>query len=326
MNAKIDSIGVYVPENKIDNTYFEKILDTSHEWISSRTGINTRYFANENEYTSDLSMKAIENLVENYDKDLSDVDFIIVATSTPDQVMPSTASQIQYRLGIKNAGCLDLSAACAGFTYGVILAKGLIATSAYKKVLVIGAETLSKVCDYTDRATCILFGDGAGAVLVEASESNHLYKPLTATDGAHGKDLYLSQQPAPVSGEVIDSNGKVHQTGRVVFKWAVGTLTQKLEELATLNNTTFEAIDWLIPHSANIRILEAVCSNLDIPTDKCLESVRNFGNTSAASIPLAWHSGIESGKIKLNDELLLAGFGGGLTFSGICLNNQIEKK
>lgn len=326
MNATINAIGTYVPERKIDNAFFEQYLDTNDEWIKSRTGIQTRYFAAENEYVSDLSVKAVENMMSRFNKTVDDVDFIIVATSTPDQMMPNVASQVQTRLGIRNAGCIDLTAACAGFAYGIIMAKGLIAAETHKKVLVIGAETISKVLDLEDRTTCILFGDGAGAVLVEASEENHLFKPLATTDGAFGKDLYISHQPAPICSEAVLSNGNIHQNGRTVFKWAVSTLTEKLPELAKINKFDLSDIDWMIPHSANIRILEAVCEAIGYPVEKCLESVRNFGNTSAATIPLAWDQGIKNGSIKVDDKILIAGFGGGLTVAGLCLINKIDNK
>ncbi|MBF0647350.1 ketoacyl-ACP synthase III [Dysgonomonas sp. GY75] len=326
MNAIINSIGIYVPEKPIDNHYFESIIDTTDEWITTRTGISQRFYAAENEYTSDLCIKAVQNLASKYNKDLSDIDFIIVATTSGEQVMPSMASQVQTRLNIPNAGCIDVYAACAGFVYGIILAKGLIAAGTHKKVLVIGAETLSKITDFTDRTSCILFGDGAGAVIVEASGENHIFDALTETDGSHGKDLYLAHQNVPINGEPVIPDRNLHQNGKVVFKWAVSTLVGKIQELTSRNHLKLEDIDWLIPHSANIRILESVCSGLNIPMDKCLESIRNYGNTSAASIPIAWYNGIESGKVKLDDNLLLIGFGGGLTCAGICLQNKIEKK
>jgi 3-oxoacyl-[acyl-carrier-protein] synthase-3 len=240
-------------------------------------------------------------------------------------VLPSIASQVQTQLGITSAGCIDIYAACAGFTYGVILAKGLVAGGTHKKILVIGAETLSKACDMTDRTTCILFGDAAGAVLVEASEENSLFGALTHTDGAHGKDLYIAHQAAPINGELPEANRMIHQTGRVVFKWAVNSLIKKIAELAELNKISLDDLDWLIPHSANKRILEAVCEGLDFPVDKCLESIHDYGNTSSASIPLAWYNGVKSGKIKVGDKVLLAGFGGGLTYSGIYIHNQIPR-
>ncbi len=324
MNAIIRSIGIYTPQRMIDNAYFEKIVDTTDEWIRTRTGIVQRFYADENEYTSDLCIQAVKNLSEKYHTDLKTIDFIIVATSTPDQAFPNTASRIQAAFEIPHAGCLDISGACAGFVYGIILAKGLIAANSHKKILVIGAETLSKITDFTDRTSCILFGDGAGAVIVEASEENYVFDSLSETDGSLGKELYISSQGALINGIEVIADNKLHQNGRAVFKWAVTTLVKKIRELADKNHFKLDDIDWFIPHSANIRILEAICEGLDIPMERCLESIRNYGNTSAASIPLAWYSGIQSGKVKMNDKLLLIGFGGGLTFAGICLQNKIE--
>ena len=325
MESTIESIGIYIPEREISNQYFEKIIDTSDEWIKSRTGITKRYFSNENEYTSDLCVKAVKNLQKNYNKEINDVDFIIVATSTPDQPFPSVASQLQSRLNIPRAGSLDVSAGCAGFVYGIILAQGLIATGSYKKVLVVGAETLSKITNFTDRTTCILFGDGAGAVLVEASEKKYLLGSTATTDGFYGKELYKSNTGAPINSENIISDGMIHQNGRTVFKWAVFTLPVEINALLAKNKLSLADIDWMIPHSANIRILENVCEELNYPAEKCLQSVTDYGNTSAASVPIAWYNGIMDGKLKSGDLLLLAGFGSGLTFSGICLQNRIEK-
>lgn len=326
MNATITSIGMYAPETRIDNSSLEEIIETTDEWIRQRTGIQSRRHAKEDEYTSDLCIKAVENMVEYNEIDISDVDFIIVATSTPDQVIPSIASQVQSRLHIKNAGCLDISAACAGFVYGIILAKGLIASGAYKKVLIIGAETLSKVTNFKDRTSCILFGDGAGAIIVEASAENYIFQGMTATDGAYGQDLYLSNQAANINKEKIIADNKIHQNGRAVFKWAISTLVEKTKNLVELNHRKLEDIDWLIPHSANLRILEAACEGLDFPIEKCLESIREYGNTSAASIPIAWYNGLKSGKVKIDDIIILAGFGGGLTYASICIQNKIVLK
>ena len=190
MNAIIESIGIYHPVQKVYNDFFEKRLETSDQWIRERTGIESRFFCSPDEYTSDMCVQAAKNLSETYHKDLSDVDFIIVATTTPDQVVPNVASQIQDRLNISQAGAVDLSSACAGFCNGLILAKGLIAAGTHRKILVFGADALSKVTDFADRTTCILFGDAAGVVLVERSEENTLLEPLTGTHGEFGKDLY----------------------------------------------------------------------------------------------------------------------------------------
>lgn len=324
MSATIKSIGIYHPEKEITNSFFEEYLNTSDKWIRERTGIIKRYFTREDEYTSDLCVNAVKALQRNHDYNLAEIDFIIVATSTPDQIIPNVASRVQAELEIPQAGCIDVSAACGGFVYGLILAKGLIAAGTHKKVLIIGAETMSKIIDMKDRNSCILFGDGAGAVIMEANEENHVFKTLTATDGNNGKELFMSNLSGVVSGEQILHDRQMHQNGRAVFKWAVSTLEHKIPELLEQNGWTLQDVDYFIPHSANIRILESVSQRLDIPMEKCIESIRNFGNTSAASIPLAWHEGILSGKIKPGDNLLLIGFGGGLTSAGICLKNNIS--
>lgn len=324
MSATIKSIGIYHPEKEITNSFFEEYLNTSDKWIRERTGIIKRYFTREDEYTSDLCVNAVKALQRNHDYNLAEIDFIIVATSTPDQIIPNVASRVQAQLEIPQAGCIDVSAACGGFVYGLILAKGLIAAGTHKKVLIIGAETMSKIIDMKDRNSCILFGDGAGAVIMEANEENHVFKTLTATDGSNGKELFMSNLSGVVSGEQILHDQQMHQNGRAVFKWAVSTLEHKIPELLEQNGWTLQDVDYFIPHSANIRILESVSQRLDIPMEKCIESIRNFGNTSAASIPLAWHEGILSGKIKPGDNLLLIGFGGGLTSAGICLKNNIS--
>ncbi|MDB5154213.1 MAG: ketoacyl-ACP synthase [Mucilaginibacter sp.] len=318
MNSKITAIGVYAPSKRITNEYFEKIIETNNEWIISRTGIKERRFAEPDEYTSDMCVKAVQNLLaENPGITLEGVDFILVGTTTADQVMPSMASQVQNYFNLPNTGCLDIMAACAGFVYGVILAKGLIAAGTHKKILVLGAETLSKFTDYTDRTSCILFGDGAGVALIEPSEESKIFNGVTGSDGSHGKDLYLSQHASVVNGEQIEPNGKIHQNGKVVFKWAVRTMSQKVRELLAVNHLELDHLDWVILHSANLRIIEAVASELNYPMDKMLTSIECFGNTSSASIPLSWDLASKAGKIKPGNKILLLGFGGGLTYAGV---------
>ncbi len=318
MDSKITAIAVYAPSKKITNAYFEQIIETNDEWIISRTGIRERRFAEKDEYTSNLCISAVENLlVENKDISLEGVDFIIVSTTTADQVMPSMASQVQNAFKIPNAGCIDIMAACAGFVYGLTIAKGLIAAGTHKKVLVFGAETLSKFTDYTDRTSCILFGDGAGVALVEPSDHPQLLNAVTGSDGSHGKDLYLSQHRTEVNGEPIEANGKIHQNGKVVFKWAIQTVSAKIKELLAKNDMTLDDLDWVILHSANMRIIEGVAGEINYPLEKMLCSIEYFGNTSSASIPLAYDIARKDGKIKPGNKILMLGFGGGLTFSGI---------
>lgn len=319
MQAKITAIGTHVPERIIDNHFFESLVETTDEWIQSRTGITTRRFAAENEFTSHLCVGAAKNLAENSGKDLSDVDFVLVATVTPDQTMPSVASQVQDKLGLKNCGAVDISAACAGFSYGIIMASGLIAAGSHRKILVFGGETLSKVTNFEDRTSCILFGDGAGAVLIEAAENSNLLASLTGSAGDLGKELYLSDRRKQVNGQDIITDNKIHQNGKAVFKWAVTTVAEKMRELPARAGLSLADIDWFVPHSANLRIIEALCREADFPLEKTLESITLFGNTSSASIPLALHRGLKEGRVKNGDRILCIGFGGGLVYAGVVI-------
>jgi 3-oxoacyl-[acyl-carrier-protein] synthase-3 len=318
IHAKITVLSSYVPEQVITNKWFEDKIETQEEWIVSRTGISERRFAAEDQFTSDLCIKAVENMFrENPTALIKEVDFIIVATTTADQVMPSMASRVQNYFGIPNTGCVDLMAACAGFVYGILLAKGLIASGSHKKILVIGAETLSKFTDFSDRTSCILFGDAAGAALIEPADKPGIGCSIAGTDGSHGKDLYLSQHNQRIDGEEMAANGKIHQNGRVVYKWAVQNMGQKIMELLAVNNLKLGDLDWIILHSANLRIIEAVALSINYPMAQMLTSIERFGNTSSASIPLAWDLAAKAGKVKKGDKALLLGFGGGLTYAGV---------
>jgi 3-oxoacyl-[acyl-carrier-protein] synthase-3 len=320
--ARITAFGTYVPETILDNKYFETIVDTNDEWIVSRTGIHTRHVTAKNEFTSDMAVKAVRNLQERSGKAIDDVDYILVATTTPDQPMPNVASRVQHKLGIRNAGCNDVYAACAGFVYCLQLGTGLIATGAYKKILVVGAEALSKATDYADRTTCLLFGDAAGVVLLEPG-GNDFLAFNSGTSGEYGQDLYLSHKKDSINGVAINPNGKIVQNGRSVFKWAVTNIPIKIRELLQKANMSLEDLDFLIPHSANLRILEAIANELKYPMDKIPESISEFGNTSSASIPLAIDKAMKAGRIKKGQKLLIIGFGGGLTFAGAILNWEI---
>ncbi|MCB0529737.1 MAG: ketoacyl-ACP synthase III [Saprospiraceae bacterium] len=315
-NARITAIGMSVPENAVDNKYFENIIDTTDEWIVSRTGIRTRYHAGPDVFTSDLCVNACRDLASRYQVALDDVDMIIVSTVTPDQPMPSMACRVQYKLDLKFAGAIDVYAACAGFSYGIVMAKGLIAAGTHRKVLVIGAETLSRITDFTDRTSCMLFGDGAGAVLIEASEENGIGACVTGANGEGGIDLYLSGFADQIDGQPITTSRKIVQNGRKVFKWAVTKMSEQMPVLAEKNGLSLDQIDWFVPHSANLRIIEAICNETGFPFEKTLESIVNFGNTSSASIPLALYSGVQSGKVKRGDRIMLLGFGGGLAYAG----------
>lgn len=321
--SQITAFGTYVPERIVDNHYFEEFIDTNDEWIISRTGIKTRRFSKDGEYTSDLAVKAVNDLVESSGKDISDVDFIIVCTTSPDQPMPNSASRVQYKLGIQNCGCNDVYAACAGFVYGLQIAHGFVNSGIYKKVLVIGSETLTKIMDLEDRTSCILFGDAAGAALIEPGDSEHFIAFNSGTNGDLGHDLYLSHKKNSINGVGINPHGKIVQNGRSVFKWAVGNIPKKIRELVEKAGMTLDDIDYIVPHSANLRIIEAIVKDLDYPMERVPESVTEFGNTSSASIPLAIAKSKRNGGIKKGDTVLMIGFGGGLTFAGAIVKWEI---
>ncbi|MEO6760276.1 MAG: ketoacyl-ACP synthase III, partial [Saprospiraceae bacterium] len=297
-NAHLSAIGMAVPAKVINNEFFETLIETTDEWIVSRTGIQTRYHTEVDEFTSSLCIRAVEDLAAHYAGTLDDVDMIIVSTVTPDQPMPSMACRVQFLLKMPLAGAFDLSAACAGFSYGVVLAKGLIAAGTHRKVLVIGGETLSKVTDFEDRSSCFLFGDGAGAVLIEAAEVGNIGACVTGANGEGGSDLYMSGLAELLDGQPIKRNRTIVQNGRKVFKWAVNTVSAQIRILVEKNNLRLDQIDWLVPHSANLRILEAICKDLDFPMTKVLESIVDFGNTSSATIPIALCMAVRSGKVK----------------------------
>ncbi|WP_207421495.1 ketoacyl-ACP synthase III [Desertivirga brevis] len=318
MQSRIAAISAYVPEKVVPNSYFETIVDTSDEWIQTRTGVIERRFTAEGEYTTHLCFKALRNLIQtNPGISVADVDFIIVATSTPDHSVPSVASQVQNEFDIPNCGTLDVASACAGFVYGLILAKGLVAAGTHKKILVFGAENLSRYTDFTNRNLCILFGDAAGVALVEGAEENKIFNSISGTDGSMGKELYRSSLSTLINNVPIIADARTHQNGRIVFKWVVQTISENLLRLAEKNNLTINEVDWIILHSANLRIIEAISKNINYPLERMPQSIQYHGNTSSASIPLAWHLAIKDGRIKTGDKILLMGFGGGMTFAGL---------
>ncbi|GIO33323.1 MULTISPECIES: ketoacyl-ACP synthase III [Paenibacillus] len=316
--AAITAIGTYVPDKRLTNADLEKLVETSDEWIVQRTGMRERRISAEQEFTSDLCIRAVDDLIRTYGKHVEDVDLIIVATTTPDYPFPSVACLIQEHFNIQSTGAFDLNATCAGFAYGLHVANGLISAGLHRKVLVVGGETLSKVTDYTDRTTCILFGDGAGAVLVEADETNPGFiASIQGTDGSGGMHLYRAGMANALHGLPLAGAGNIVQNGREVYKWAVRTVTAGIEELLPRAGMTIADIDWFVPHSVNLRMIESICEKTGIPIDKTLYSVEYMGNTSAASIPLSLGLGVREEKLKYGDTLLLYGFGGGLTHAGL---------
>ncbi|WP_054954633.1 ketoacyl-ACP synthase III [Paenibacillus dakarensis] len=317
--SKISGIGTYVPDRILTNADLEKMVDTNDEWIVQRTGMRERRIAAADEYVSDLAAEAVKDLERRYQVGVKDCDMILVATSTPEYAFPGTASMVQAKLGIQDTGTLDLGAACAGFVYAMQVADGLVRSGLYRKVLVIGAETLSKITDYTDRTTCVLFGDGAGAVVVERdTEQQAFIASISGTLGESGQHLYKTNLSEQMNGTEL-KKGCIVQNGREVYKWAVRNVPLGAQELLLKAALSPEQIDWFVPHSANLRMIEAICQRGPIPMERTLTSVEYRGNTSAASIPLALQLAVDDGRLKSGDTLMLYGFGGGLTYAGTIL-------
>ncbi len=316
--------GSYLPEKVLTNFDFEKMVDTSNEWIVSRTGIETRHVAHEEQATSDLSAEAAKRAMEAAGITAEDLDLIIVGTITPDHAFPSTACLVQDLIGAKNAAAFDLSAACSGFLYGVNVAKQFIATGAYNNVLVIGAETMSRILDYKDRNTCVLFGDGAGAVVLGPVEDGKgILAMELGADGTGGKFLLQpaggSRKPATIQS-VEERLHYVRMEGSEVFKFAVRAMGGSSARAVDQAGLTLDDISFLVPHQANLRIISAAAKRLKLPLDKVQVNLNRFGNMSAASIPVALDEAVRNGKINEGDNIVLVGFGGGLTWGSCVIN------
>jgi 3-oxoacyl-[acyl-carrier-protein] synthase III len=310
-----------VPSRVLTNDELAKLVETNDEWIIRRTGIRERRVSAPDEYTSDLCLAAARDLFARSETAPEDVDLVIVSTTTPDYAFPGVACVLQDRLGMRRAGAVDLQATCAGFAYGLHIANGLVTAGIHDRILVVAGETLTKVTDYTDRSTCILFGDGAGAALVESAQPTRIHASVVGADGAGGPHLYrtgLSTRIAGPAGAEL-APGLIRQNGREVYRWAVETVSAGVCRLMQNAGVAPDAIAWFIPHSANIRITEAVCERTGIPIARTLSSIECFGNTSAATIPLALAGGIASGQLRQGDTVILYGFGGGLVHAGLLL-------
>jgi 3-oxoacyl-[acyl-carrier-protein] synthase III len=306
MNAGILGVGRCLPEKILTNHELEKIVDTNDEWIRTRTGIEERRIADDDTDTSDLAYEAAVKALENAQISAEEIGLILVATVTPDHPFPSVSCMLQERLGAKNAAAMDVSAACAGFMYGVITAKQFIESDSYKYVLVVGVEKLSKVTDWSDRNTAVLFGDGAGAVVMgRVSEGRGILSFELGADGTGAKHLYQD--------EFIIMNG------REVFKFAVRQMAESSVHVIEKAGLQKEDVDFLIPHQANIRIMEASRQRLGLPEEKMSKTIKKYGNTSSSSIPIAIAEELEAGKIKDDDVIVMVGFGGGLTWGAICM-------
>lgn len=309
MNAGIIGIGKYVPEKVVTNFDLEKIMDTSDEWIRTRTGIEERHFAADDQETSDLAVAAAKEAIAKAGITPEEIGLILVATVTQDQTFPSVACMVQEQLGAVNAAAMDQAAACAGFIYSLVTAKHFVEqANAYKYVLVVGVEKLSKVIDWNDRNTAVLFGDGASAAIVgPVSEGRGILSFELGADGTGGKNLYLTKQDT------------IAMNGREVFKFAVRQMGESAVNVLDKAGLTKEDVDFLVPHQANIRIMESARERLELPPEKMSKTIHKYGNTSAASIGISLVDELEAGKIKEDDLLVLVGFGGGLTWGAVAM-------
>ncbi|MDE0750657.1 MAG: ketoacyl-ACP synthase III [Planktomarina sp.] len=310
--AVVESVGHYLPKRVVENSEFEATLDTNDYWIQSRTGIERRHFAAENETTSDMGIKAAQAALENADCKIDDVDAIILATSTADLTFPSAATMVQNGLGMRHGFAFDVQAVCAGFLYALTTANSMIASGQANRILVIGSETFSKLMDWTDRGTCVLFGDGAGAVLISAQEDETSNRGILATtlrsDGRYKDILYVD------GGVSLQTTGHLRMEGKEVFRHAVEKLSTTALEAIDQAGLTTDDVDWIVPHQANKRILEGMSKRLRVPMDRVVMTVNNHGNTSAASIPLAMAIAVQDKRIKQGDIVVTGAIGGGLAW------------
>ncbi|WP_070988616.1 beta-ketoacyl-ACP synthase III [Halofilum ochraceum] len=312
--ARITGTGSDLPEKVLTNADLEAMVDTNDQWIRERTGIRQRHIVAPDEATADLAERAARRALEAADRRVGDIDLIIVATTTPDRVFPSTACLLQQRLGIHGCAAFDLQAVCTGFVYALGVADKFIRCGSARCALVIGAETMSRIIDWTDRSTCVLFGDGAGAVVLEASDEPGVHSSHLHADGHYSHLLHVPKGVATAPGEVAAARTFVEMKGNEVFRVATNTLGRIVDETLAANGLNKSDIDWLVPHQANIRIIEATARKLKMSLDHVIITVDRHGNTSAASVPLALDQGVRDGRIKRGDMLLLEAFGGGFTW------------
>ena len=319
--SRITGTGSYLPPNRLTNAQLAADLatrgvETSDEWIVERTGIRARHFAAPDVTSSDLGLEAAKRAIEAAGLKAADIDLIIVATSTPDMVFPSVACILQHKLGIAGCPAFDLQAVCSGFVYALTVADAMIKSGAASKALVVGAEVFSRILDFSDRTTCVLFGDGAGAVVLEASETPGILASDLHADGKHVGILCV---PGHVSGGQVLGSPLLTMDGKAVFKLAVGMLESAARAALAKAELTEADIDWLIPHQANLRIMHSTAKKLKLPLEKLIVTVDQHGNTSAASIPLALDEAVRSGKVKKGDIVMLEGVGGGFTWGAVLL-------
>ena len=317
--VKISALGTYVPPRLLTNADLEKMVDTTNEWIMERVGIRERHLVDKGVAASDLAVAAVKNLLESHPFDLQEVDLIVVGTVTPDMMYPSTACLVQHKLGIANTWGFDVSAGCSGFLYALNTGVKFVESGQYKKVLVIGSDVNSSMTDFTDRAVCIIFGDGAGAVLLEPAENQDSFGVIdhvAQIEGMGGQYLYMPGGGSlnPASHETVDQKMHyIHQDGKNVFKYAVKKMTEMTERILAKNNLTGKDVDCFISHQANRRIITATADRLGMPMEKVIINIERFGNTTAGTIPIAMQTALEEGRLKKGDLLLIAAVGAGFT-------------
>lgn len=324
--ARIIGSGSYVPEKVLSNLDLEKLVETNDEWISTRTGIKERRIAASNEFASDMGAKAAEQALENASLSANDIDMILVATMSPDYISPSTAVLLQHKIGAQNAAAMDLQAACSGFLYALSMAKAYVESGVFSKVLVVASEKMSAFVDYQDRSTCIIFGDGAGAVIVATEGQGLAIDSLCLGACGEMSDLLLipgggARQPA--SHQSVDQRDHyIKMNGNVLFKHAVRLMTSIAKECMAKAGLKDDEISWIVPHQANTRIIDAMAKNFSIPADRIFKNIDKYGNTSAASVAIALNELLQENKLNNGEHILLVAFGGGLTW-GACMLTTI---
>ncbi len=319
-SSRIIGTGGYLPERILTNAELEKMVDTSDQWIRGRTGIHERHIAAEDETTCELGERAARQALEASSMDVQDIGLIVFATTTPNQVFPSTACLLQSRLGISNdCPAFDIQAVCTGFVYALSIADKFIRSGTVKRALVVGAETITRILDWTDRDTCILFGDGAGAVVLEASQQPGILSTHIHADGAYADLLTVKGGISQGYADLVAGSGYIRMKGNEVFRMAVTTLGRIVDETLAANGMKKTDVDWLVPHQANIRIIKATARKLKMPLERVVVTVEKHGNTSAASVPLALDVAVRDGRIKRGETVLLEAFGAGFTWGSILL-------
>jgi 3-oxoacyl-[acyl-carrier-protein] synthase-3 len=314
--SRIAGTGSYLPATVLTNQDLEKRIDTSDEWIFSRTGIRTRRVAAEGETTSDLAAQAARAAMTAAGVGPEDIDLVVVATTTPDMVFPSTACIVQRKLGIRRGAALDVQAVCTGFVYALAIADKFIASAQHQRALVVGAEIFSRLLDWSDRRTCVLFGDGAGAVVLERTEAPGILSTHLHADGEYADILCV---PGGLQGGAVQGRAFVHMDGQAVFRFAVRALEEVCAETLAANGLTGADIDWLVPHQANVRIIEATAQKLGLPPERVVMTLEHQGNTSAASVPLALDAAVRDGRIQRNHLVMLEAVGGGMTWGSVLM-------